>query len=146
MDRATEIRGKIMTALSGLKHLNVSVPVFDEVVNPSVAIPSIDGADEVYVMLQDQQEQYSAVQTVCNPRFDLNLTIRVGTKWGLVGKKKTCEDIGDTIINLLRDSRGGSKLTDIQKVELVTARSIAEHTNSNLSFSKIIILNFIKNG
>lgn len=149
MDRATEIRGKIMTALSGLKYSNTSntsIPVFDEVVNPAVTLPAVGGAQEVYVVLQDQQEQYAAVQTVCNPRFELSVTIRVVTKWGKVGKKKLCEDIGDTIINLLRDDRGASKIDGIDKVLLVTAQSIAETTINNVAFSKIIILNFIKNG
>ena len=78
--------------------------------------------------------------------FNLNMTIRVVTKWGTVGKKKLCEDIGDTIINLLRDDRGASKIDGIDKVLLVTAQSIAETTINNIAFSKIIILNFIKNG
>ena len=146
MDRATEIRGKVLTALGAFKHQNIDIPIFDEVVNPSVSIPKIAGADGVYVLIQDQQEQYSSVQNACNPRFDLNMTIRVVTKWGLVGSKKLCEDIGDTIINKLRDSRGRSLIPDIQKVELVYTRSIAEYSSTNLAFSKVLILNFIKNG
>ena len=67
MDRVTEIRGKVMTALSGYKHNGVAVPVFDEVVNPSVALPTIAGA-QVYIVLQDQQETPNAVQTLCSPR------------------------------------------------------------------------------
>ena len=74
------------------------------------------------------------------------MTIRVVTKWGIVGSKKLCEDIGDIIINKLRDSRGSSLIPDIQKVELVYTRSIAEYSSTNLAFSKVLILNFIKNG
>ena len=70
------------TAIGTLKHKTVTIPIFDEVVNPAVTIPAVDGAVGAYVLLQDQQEQYSAIQTVCNPRFDLNMTIRVVTKWG----------------------------------------------------------------
>ena len=146
MDRATDIRGKIMTALSGLKYSNTSIPVFDEVVNPAVTLPSVGGAQEVYVVIQDQQEQYAAVQTVCNPRFELSVTIRVVTKWSNIGSKKLSEDIGDSIMTLLRDDRGASKIEGIQRVELVTARSVAEYTNTNLAFTKVIILKFIKNG
>lgn len=146
MDRATEIRGKVITALSTLKYGTVSIPVFDEVVNPNISLPSVDGSIATYVVIQDQQEQLNAVQTVDAPRFNLNMTIRVVTKWGTVGKKKLCEDIGDTIINLLRDDRGASKIDGIDKVLLVTAQSIAETTINNVAFSKIIILNFIKNG
>ncbi len=146
MDRATDIRGKVLTAIGTLKHKTVTIPIFDEVVNPAIAIPAVDGASGVYVLIQDQQEQYSAIQTVCNPRFDLNMTIRVVTKWGAVGKKKVCEDIADAILSKLRDARGASLIAGIQHVEMITARSIAEYTNSNLAFSKVIILNFKKNG
>ena len=82
MDRATDIRGKVLTAIGTLKHKTVTIPIFDEVVNPAVTIPAVDGAVGAYVLLQDQQEQYSAIQTVCNPRFDLNMTIRVVTNGG----------------------------------------------------------------
>lgn len=146
MDRATEIRGKIFEALSDLEHNGVKIPIFDEVVNPAVTLPAVGGAQEVYVVIQDQQEQYAAVQTVCNTRFELSVTIRVVTKWSNVGSKKLSEDIGDSIMTLLRDDRGASKIDGIQRVKLVTARSVAEYTNTNLAFTKVIILKFIKNG
>ena len=145
MDRVTEIRGKVMTALSGYKHNGVAVPVFDEVVNPDVEIPTISGA-QVYIMLQDQQQVPNAVQTICYPRNNINLTIRVVTIFGPVGNKKLSEDIGDEVLNLIRDNRGGSKLSGIKDVELPIARSLSEVTAENISFSKILILNFVKNG
>ena len=145
MDRVTEIRGKVMTALSGYKHNGVAVPVFDEVVNPSVALPTIEGA-QVYIVLQDQQQVPNAVQTICYPRNNINLTIRVVTIFGPVGNKKLSEDIGDEVLDLIRDDRGGSKLSGIKDVELPIARSLSEVTAENISFSKILILNFVKNG
>jgi hypothetical protein len=123
----------------------VDVPVFDEVVNPSVALPTIAGA-QVYIVLQDQQETPNAVQTLCSPRSNVNLTIRVVTIFGTVGNKKLSEDIGDEVLDLIRDDRGGSKLSGIKDVELPIARSLSEVTAENISFSKILILNFVKNG
>ena len=146
MDRATYIRGEVIGKLTGLKHSGVSIPVFDEFVNPNATIPSVGGAQEAYIILQDQQTDMNAVQTVCAPRFNLSMTIRIVTKWGLTGSKKLCEDIGDTVINLLRDDRGASKIDGISHVELVTARSISEVSQTNIAFSKVLILNFIKNG
>lgn len=134
-----------MTALSGYEHNGVAVPVFDEVVNPSVALPTIAGA-QVYIVLQDQQETPNAVQTLCSPRSNVNLTIRVVTVFGTVGNKKLSEDIGDEVLDLIRDDRGGSKLSGIKDVELPIARSLSEVTAENISFSKILILNFVKNG
>ena len=145
MDRITFVRGKVINALSGYKFNGVTVPVFDEVVNPSTTLPIINGA-QTYIMLQDQQMIYNAVQTYCNPRFNISLTIKVVTIFGLVGNKKLSEDIGDEIINLLRTDRSGSKLDGIDKIELVTSRSVNEITTERTAFSKIFILNFIKNG
>lgn len=145
MDRITFVRGKIMEALSGYKFNGVAIPVFDEVVNPSTTLPVINGA-QTYIMLQDQQMIYNAVQTYCTPRFNISLTIKVVTIFGLVGNKKLSEDIGDEIINLLRTDRDGSKLDGIDKIELVTSRSVNEVSTERTAFSKIFILNFIKNG
>ena len=145
MDRITFVRGKVIQALSGYKFNGVAIPVFDEVVNPSIELPVINGA-QTYIMLQDQQMIYNAVQTYCNPRFNILLTIKVVTIFGMVGNKKLSEDIGDGIINLLRTDRDGSKLDGIDKIELVTSRSVNEITTERTAFSKIFILNLIKNG
>lgn len=145
MDRITFVRGKVIEALSGYKFNGVAIPVFDEVVNPSTTLPVISGA-QTYIMLQDQQMIYNAVQTYCTPRFNISLTIKVATIFGLVGNKKLSEDIGDEIINLLRTDRDGSKLDGIDKIELVTSRSVNEVSTERTAFSKIFILNFIKNG
>ena len=145
MDRITFVRGKVIEALSGYKFNGVAIPVFDEVVNPSTTLPVINGA-QTYIMLQDQQMIYNAVQTYCNPRFNISLTIKVVTIFGMVGNKKLSEDIGDEIVNLLRTDRNGSKLDGIDRIELVTSRSVNEITTERTAFSKIFILNFIKNG
>ena len=145
MDRITFVRGKVINALSGYKFNGVAIPVFDEVVNPSIELTVINGA-QTYIILQDQQMIYNAVQTYCTPRFNISLTIKVVTIFGLVGNKKLSEDIGDEIINLLRTDRNDSKLDGIDKIELVTSRSVNEITTERTAFSKIFILNFIKNG
>ena len=145
MDRITFVRGKVINALSGYKFNGIAIPVFDEVVNPSTTLPVISGA-QTYIMLQDQQMIYNAVQTYCNPRFNISLTIKVITIFTKQGAKKLSEDIGDGIINLLRTDRDGSKLDGIDKIELVTSRSVNEITTERTAFSKIFILNFIKNG
>src|SRR5678815_3724752 len=84
-DRATYIRTKVFEKLNGLTFNGIEIPIFDEYVNPSIPIPSINGSNETYIIIQDQYEGYNETQTVCDPRFDLNLTIRVVTTWGNVG-------------------------------------------------------------
>lgn len=146
MDRATFIREKVFAMLSGFSFEGVDIPVFDEFVNPAISIPSVKGSNECYIIFQDQTEGYNETQTVCNPRFNLNLTVSVITVWGKIGSKKLCEDIADELINIFRDERGESKINDIKEIELLTAQSIAEYSDSAISFSKVLILNFIKNG
>ena len=146
MDRATYIRTKVFEKLNGLTFNGIEIPIFDEYVNPSVAIPSISGSNETYIIIQDQYEGYNETQTVCNPRFDLNLTIRVVTTWGNVGSKKLCEDIANEVELLLRDSRGQTTIAGVKQVDLINAQSIAEYADSSISFSKILTLNFIRNG
>jgi hypothetical protein len=145
MDRITFVRGKVINALSGYKFNGVEIPVFDEVVNPSIELPVINGA-QTYIMLQDQQMIYNAVQTYCNPRFNISITIKVVTIFGQTGNKKLSEDIGNDILNLLRDDRGNSSLSDISEVQLDVSRSLNEVTSTMVAFSKIFILSFIKNG
>lgn len=145
MDRITFVRGKVINALSGYKFNGVAIPVFDEVVNPSTTLPVISGA-QTYIILQDQQMIYNAVQTYCNPRFNISLTIKVVTIFGNTGSKKLSEDIGSDVLNLLRDDRGKSNLSDISEVQLDVSRSLNEVTSTRVAFSKIFILSFIKNG
>ena len=145
MDRITFVRGKVIEALSGYKFNGVDEPVFDEVVNPDITLPVISGA-QTYIILQDQQMIYNAVQTYCNPRFNISLTLKVVTIFGNTGSKKLSEDIGNDVLNLLRDDRGKSKLSDISEVQLDVSRSSNETTATRVAFSKIFILSFIKNG
>ncbi len=135
----------MIEAFSGYKFIGVEIPVFDEVVNPEVDLPVVNGA-QTYIMLQDQQMIYNAVQTYCNPRFNISLTIKVVTIFGNTGSKKLSEDIGNDVLNLLRDDRGKSKLSDISEVQLDVSRSMNEVTATRVAFSKIFILSFIKNG
>jgi hypothetical protein len=146
MDRATYIRTKVFEKLNGLTFGGVEIPIFDEYVNPSVTIPSVNGSNETYIIIQDQYEGYNETQTVCDPRFDLNLTIRVVTTWGNVASKKLCEDIANEVELLLRDSRSNTTIAGVKQVDLINAQSIAEYADSSISFSKILTLKFIKNG
>src|SRR5678809_1114357 len=111
------IRDRVFEKLNGLTFGGIEMCIRDRYVNPSVTIPSVNGSNETYIIIQDQYEGYNETQTVCNPRFDLNLTIRVVTTWGNVGSKKLCEDIGDVVINLLRDDRGASLIDGIKEVK-----------------------------
>ena len=145
MDKSTEVRIKVFQALNGFKFNDVEIPVFDEVVKSETPIPSIGGAQQAYVMLQDQQVVYNPVQTQCSPRFDVNLTIKVVTIFGVKGSKRLSEDIGHQLLKVIRDNRGGSKIDGVQRVDLNINRSQNETTLTNVAFSKIYILTFVVN-
>ena len=136
MNISTIIRGKYITALSGLKYNNVLIPVFDEVVNPSVTIPVINGA-ECYVILQNQQERDDGMQIYCQYRILADITVKVVTKFGTVGGKKLSEDIADLIDAKIRNGRNGN-LISVSNVSVVE-RSTVESSSQHLAFQKILI-------
>lgn len=148
MDVSTTIRTSLASVLSPLiyevdedEDNDVTIPIFDEVVNPNVALPSLEGAIEVYVIIQDQQSQDSPNQTTCSVSIDADVTIRIVTKWGTVGSKRLCEEIGTLIDDKIRTLRNESKLSGVRKTRLTLSRTITETTDSNLAFSKILIYN-----
>lgn len=146
MSLSKNIRVAYLSALDDLKIDGVSIPVFDEIVNPNVSIPKIRGAQGVYVVIQDQQEYDNAVQNACNYRRNANITVRVVTKWGTVGSKVLCEDIGAEIDRKIRENRDVHNLVNqggysIQNVELEMSRTITETTQTNIAFSKVLIFN-----
>lgn len=136
MNISTIIRGKYITALSGLKYNNVVIPIFDEVVNPSTAIPVINGA-ECYVILQNQQEREDSTQVFCQYRILADITVKVVTKFGTVGGKKLSEDIADLIDAKIRNGRNGN-LISVSNVSVIE-RSTVESSSQHLAFQKILI-------
>ena len=81
----TYIREKVFSKLNdlvndgdvnGLYFEDKFIPVFDEYVNPNVAVPVIRGAS-TYIILQDQSEQFSSIQNVCNVVFKKQIIVRI---------------------------------------------------------------------
>jgi len=150
MDINTIVREKVIAALetsrevvnhndvSYIEYNGVNIPIFDEVVNPNIPIPEVNRAG-TYIIIQDQQSNDAAIQHICGVRLTVNLTIKVVTRWGTIGFKNVCENIGSLIDSKLRDLRSNSKLSDVQEVKLSVSRTITETTISNIAFSKIQI-------
>jgi hypothetical protein len=137
MDNLTDIRCKVLTALSSLKYSNVDIPVFDEIVPPGATIPSVGSAQKVYSIIQGQ-ESFPHSSNVCEERLSSIFTIRVVTIWGQVGSKKVCEDIGESIDSALRGARDVSNLADVYKLELTLSKSLTESTRDNVAYIKIL--------
>lgn len=146
MSLSNNIRVAYITALIGLSVDGVDIPVFDEIVNPSVPTPNVRGSQGVYVVIQDQQEYDNAIQNACNYRRNANITVRVVTKWNTVGSKTLCEEIAADIDSRIRQGRDSHNLNigggfDLQKIELELTRTITETSQTNIAFSKVLIYN-----
>ena len=136
MNISTIIRGKYITALSGLKYDNTLIPVFDEVVNPSATIPVINGA-ECYIILQGQQERDAGIQNFCTYRIEADITVRIVTKFGTVGGKKLSEDIAALVDGRIRSGRDTNKI-NVQQVDVIE-QSTVETSKEHLAFQKILM-------
>lgn len=135
---ATEIRTAYFQALSNLKYKGVSIPIFDEIVNPNVQIPNVDN-HSIYVILQNQQSYDSANQGLCCYKTTNDITIRiVAISSGLTGSKKIVEEVAKSIDTLIRIDRDHNKLS-FNKIRLSISKSFIEKSDANLAFTQILI-------
>jgi len=144
MDVSQAVRKAYYALLTPLTIEGVEVPVFDEMVNTSVTIPTLRGA-KVYVVIQDQQENEGA-HTYCAYVQQCTITIRIVTKFnGVVVNKEVAELISNEIQNRISDGKnhnltniGGYSFQDVRK-EL--SRTYTEHGQSTTVINKAIIYN-----
>lgn len=136
MNVATEIRQKYFDKINGIKYKGQTIPVFDEIVNPNEEIPVIDNA-EIYIILQDQQE-HDAIQDYCHYNIQADITIKVVTKFGIIGSKKISEDIAKQIDDIIRDGRLKNNI-EVHDVRLSVSRSLTEVTENSVAYQKVMI-------
>jgi hypothetical protein len=150
MDVSQALRTAYFKVLTPLIVDGVEIPVFDEEVNPSVDIPTLDQA-LCYVVIQDQQET-EGVQTYCSYRQNCSLTIRIVTKYNSnqsIGKV-VAEKISNVVQTKIKPTGKTHSLTNangyvFQKVSKELGRTIWEHSNGTTAQSKVIIYNNIVN-
>ena len=146
MNRATNLRTKVYTAISTIEVDEVLIPVFYENVNPNIDLPSVGGASEVYILMQSAQVNMNEVQPYCAPRFNLGLQFKAATIFDSVGSANLSETIAQSIYDKLTDDRAGSKIADISKIELISSSNMVEESSTQIAYSYILTLNFIQNG
>jgi len=150
MDVSQALRTAYFKVLTPLIVDGVEIPVFDEEVNPSVDIPTLDQA-LCYVVIQDQQET-EGVQTYCSYRQNCSLTLRIVTKYNSnqsIGKV-VAEKISNVVQTKIKPTGKTNSLKNangyvLQKVSKELGRTIWEHSNGNTAQSKVIIYNNIVN-
>lgn len=149
MESTQAVRTAIYQAIGSLKLDNKLIPVFDGIVNPAVAIPSIRNAS-CYIVIQDQQENLSAIQNMCSERLEQNITIRIVTKFPTAGvtDRTLSETIADLIKKAIRSGRGHnlvSNYINIQKVDAPIVQQTEEFANGQTALSKILIYSITVN-
>ena len=150
MDVSEALRRAYISVLSPLIVDGVTIPVFDEEVNPKVPIPTLNNA-QCYVVIQDQQE-IEGVQNFCNYRQNCNLTIRIVTKYDAIKSvgKKVVERISDVVQTKVKPTGKTHALVNangyvFQRVSKEMSQAIYEHANGTTAQSKVIIYNNIVN-
>lgn len=150
MDVSEALRRAYYSVLNPLVVDGVTIPVFDEFVNPQVTIPILDNAS-VYVVLQDQQE-YEGNQNFCSYRQNCNITVRVVTKYptNLSIGKRVSEKVSNVIQMLIKPTGKTHALVNgngysYQRVTKEVSRTLFEEANGQTAISKVIIYNNIVN-
>jgi hypothetical protein len=150
MDVSQALRTAYFKVLTPLIVDGVEIPVFDEEVNPSVDIPTLDQA-LCYVVIQDQQET-EGVQTYCSYRQNCSLTLRIVTKYNSnqsIGKI-VAEKISNVVQTKIKPTGKTHALVNangyvFQKVSKELSRTVWEQANGTTAQSKVIIYNNIVN-
>ncbi|SEG75827.1 hypothetical protein [Sphingobacterium lactis] len=150
MDVSEAVRRAHFAALTPLIVEGVTIPVFDEVVNPDEIIPTLNGAS-VYVIIQDQQE-VEGIQNFCGYRQNCSITHRVVSKFATnksIGKK-VAEKLSDIIQSKIKPTGKTHSLVNangytFQSVNKELSRTIFEEANGTTAISKVIIYNNIVN-
>lgn len=150
MNISEAVRRAVLAAIGTIVLDGVTIPVFDEVVNPLTPIPNVRGC-KAYVIIQDQQEN-EGQQNFCSYRQEANYTIKAVTTFNTAGvaSKRVSEDIGEIVEKRIKPTGKTHALLDaygfsFQKTNKEVSRGIKEISSSAVSFSKVLIFNTIVN-
>jgi len=137
---ATTLRTAIINAISPLIVDGVTIPIFDDRVNPNVDIPKLRGGD-AYVLIRDQQEVETTGCKV-GVRQNALITIDCIVKYPLnIGSRLTCELISGDVMPLINNSMvlSGWNVINVTKVN---SNSITEQGLTQTAYRKLITYSF----
>lgn len=134
------LRSALITALNPIQVGGVTIPMFDQIVNPSATIPSLNGG-QCYILINGQ----SNVETTndkCQNRFDGNISFDVITKFPKgSGGAITSELIGEQILSKVNDSLAIPQF-NLLRVDLNFNQNLIEQGTSESAYRKIISFRF----
>lgn len=139
MDIIKDIRTAYFQAITGLTYEGVTIPIFFELVNPSVPTATVNGA-EVYIVMQDQQQYDSATQPYCTYNVTGDITIKVVSKFLKIGTSTIVEDIASEIDDRIRGTtkKRDENVIGMSKIKLSVNRLVVENSDTRTAYSKIM--------
>lgn len=134
------LRQALITALNPIQVNGITVPIFDQIVNPSATIPRINSG-ECYIIINGQSNT-ETTNDKCQNRFDGNITFDVITKFAKgSGGAITSELIGEQILSKVNDSLIIPEF-NLLRVDLNFNQNLIEQGTSESAYRKIISFRF----
>ena len=134
------LRASLLAVLSPLTVSGVTIPIFDQTVNPSATIPTLNGA-KVY-MLINSQTNTETTNDKCQIRLDANINFDVVTKFPPnTGGSITSELIGQAIMEKIDRALA---INDFQLLQVSQNfnQGITEQATSETVYRKILSYRF----
>ena len=134
------LRAALIQAIEPLTFNGVQIPVMDQVVNPSVPIPTVSGA-LAYVLINGQTNT-ETTDDKCGTRLDANISFDVVTKFPKgMGGSITSELIAE---NIMSEINRFLIIPDFKliRVDMNFNQNLIEQATSETVFRKIVSYRF----
>lgn len=139
-DISYRLRASLLTALSPLTVSGVTIPIFDQLVNPSASIPTISGS-KAYVLINSQTNT-ETTNDKCQIRLDANINFDVITKFPPnTGGSITSELIGQAIMAKINRGLAIADF-DLLNVSQNINQGLIEQATSETVYRKILSYRF----
>ena len=137
------LREAYLTLLNPFIVESVTIPIFDERVNPNKAIPTYRGG-QAYILITDQNE-VETTNNQCTFRKTATIALDIVTKYPLnFGGKLASELIANAIqeeINLLNSNTISFNGFQVLSTRLEFSRSFIENGDTETAYRKLLVFN-----
>lgn len=136
------IRDAYTTLLNPLTVASITIPIFDERVNPKSTIPTLKGGKS-YVLITDQNE-VETTNNQCSFRKTVTITLDIITKFPLnIGGKIASELIADKIQRIVLSGVGIQAIYipefQVLSSRLEMSRAMIENGDTETAYRKLLV-------
>lgn len=136
------IRDAYTTLLNPLTVASITIPIFDERVNPKSTIPTLKGG-KAYVLITDQNE-VETTNNQCSFRKTVTIALDIITKYPLnVGGKIASELIADKIQQIILSGVGIQAIYipefQVLSSRLEMSRAMIENGDTETAYRKLLV-------